>query len=1034
MRKTLTLFALLMLAFVCPAAAQQIVIDEITIQGAESYTVNEEMVVRFKVNNNSGVPLAADDYSLSVNVGGVYAGKPAATKDIAKGTYESFMARVAPHKAGANLPVEIVFKGMGTVKATADQKVTVNAEVPSGDVQIGNCAKPSSDTDYTNVLNTYYNYSQTEIVYTAADLDLADGTTMTGLSFTGYRDNSRIVPVKVWVELTDDVKPQSTNKTAMYTSDNLLQVYNDNYSFQAIGDSYSHESIFSVTFPKPINYVAGKSLRVIVQTEKASSYSYTNISVDKTKSGQVATRYVDQSMESILTKQFKAENYSTPIYLPVLKLAIEKNPTVVDGIVTVLNKSKNVEPLANATVALANGNVMYFATTDAAGKYSMEVCQDKLTYDVTVEPADVQIFPFSETLALKGASATKDLQVTEASGAYILSAEFPETGVENTPVTVKASIANYDEIELDETNAKIILKFDGKQVAEVEGDDLYIDAYDNDNFTLTFNPHASGEKELTVEVYVNNVLQHSKSGNITISKEMSTGDFTIKGSETANETTSPIRLYSTHSYSQTLLTSDMLSGLAAGSKITGLKLESAQSANSKNFNFDVKVWVMNTEDGADNVTIDPHSANFKQVYSATLVQRRHGNYNDGSVAYEKFFDLVFDEPFVYEGKNIRIAMRADIQGDGYQQTYFKAIKDVKTSWSKSSDNPTIDGVAVDIMDYTWAASPSQTPIFTFVVDNASIVTGTVVDKDSKTPVADAEVKLTAADADIIYTATTDAEGKFNVSVIQANHNFKVSASADDYKTVENVASVNANFASPLNIGTIELEQLPAATITINPTIGYATFYNSKHAVKIPEDVTPYVFGLNISEEKGYEMGLIAYADYLEEIDETYNNVIPAGEAVVLEGAGDVTLEYTTSTLSLCDNNWLFGFDTEKTTTLHEYWAEMEYTEDESYFYALSLNADKDPASVGFYWVNDNGTPFKSAAHKAYLSIPSAAFSEFAGVEVQVKGIPFNKGANAIKNVNTSANSEAAMFNLAGQRVNKYAKGIVIKNGKKMLVK
>ena len=1023
MRKALSLFALFMLAFVCPAAAQ-VVIDEITIQGAESYTVNQEMVVRFKVNNNSGVPLAADDYSLSVNVGGVYAGKPEATKAIANGSYESFVAKVAPHKAGANLPVQIVLKGMGTTTATASETITVNPEVPSGDVQIGNCATPSKDTDYTNAFNTYYNYSQAEIIYTAADLDLADGTTMTGLSFTGYRDNSRIVPVKVWVELTDDVKPQSTGKTKMYTSDNLIEVYNDNYSFQAVGDSYSHESVFSVTFPKPINYVAGKSLRVIVQTEKASSYSYTNISVDKTKGGQVATRCVDSSMEGLLAKAFKADSYGTPYYLPVLKLAIEKEPTVVDGTVTILNKAKNVEPLANATVALAKGNVMYFATTDAAGKYSMEVCQDKLTYDVTVEPVGKQIFPFAETLALAGTSATKDLQVTEAAGAYILSAEFPETGVDNSPVTVTANIANYEAEDMDDTNAKVVLKLDGEQVAEAA--DLLIDAFDNDNVTLTFTPHATGEKELTVEVYVNNVLQHSKSANITISKEMATGDFTIKGSEvTANETTSPIRLYSTHSYSQTLLTSDMLNGLAAGSKITGLKLESAQSSNTKNFNFDVKVWVMNTEDGADNVTTDPHSADFKQVYSATLVQRHHGNYNDGSVTYEKFIDLVFDEPFVYEGKNIRIAMRADIQGSGYQQTYFKAIKDVRTSWSKSSDTPTIDGVAVDILDYTWASSASQTPVFTLVVDNASIVTGAVVDKATKAPVANAEVKLTANDADVIYAATTDAEGKFNVSVIQANHNFTVSVAAEDYTTAENAATVSANFASPLDLGTIELEQADAATettITIDAAIGYASFYDSKHAVKVPAGVTAYVF----TETADGDYGLVEYAEALSIDALKYDGVIPAGKAVVLKGAGDVVLEYGTTELTAEDGaSWLLGTDEDEMIT--ENFGGLPCL-----YYALTLNADSDPNSVGFYWMNETGAPFVNKAHKAYLAIPQVN----PGIGAYAKKAYLFKGdATAIKNANASANSTAApMFNVAGQRVSKDVKGIVIKNGKKMLVK
>lgn len=1031
MRKTLSLFALFMLAFVCPAAAQ-IVIDEITIQGAESYTVNQEMVVRFKVNNNSGVPLAADDYSLSVNVGGVYAGKPEATKAIANGSYESFMAKVAPHKAGENLPVQIVFKGMGTTTAKADQTVTVNPEVPSGDVQIGNCAKPSSDTEYTNVLNTYYNYSQTEIVYTAADLDLADGTAMTGLSFTGYRTNERIVPVKVWVELTDDVKPQSTGKTTMYTSENLIKVYDNNYSFKAVGDSYSHESVFSITFPTPINYVAGKSLRVIVQTEKASSDSYTYISVDKTKTGQVATRYADGTMASMEAKQFKTNNYGD-YYLPVLKLAIEKEPTVVSGQVYIITKNQEVAYPENATVTLANGNVMYMAQTDADGNYSMPVCQDKLTYDVTVEPADYTIFPYKETLELNGASTTKNIGLKEAAGAYILSAEFPETGVENNPVTVKANIANYEAEDMDETNAKVILKLDGEQVAEAE--DLLIDAFDNDNVTLTFNPHVSGTKELTVEVYVNDKLQHSKSGNITISKEMATGDFTIKGSEnSANETTSPIRLYSTHSYSQTLLTSDMLNGLAAGSKITGLKLESAQSSNSKNFNFDIKVWVMNTEDGVDNVTApsvedittDPHSADFKQVYSATLVQRYHGKYNDGSVTYEKFFDLVFDEPFIYEGNNIRIAMRADIQGSGYQQTYFKALKDVKTSWSKSSDNPKIEGVAVDIMDYTWASSASQTPVFTLVVDNASIVTGTVVNKDTQAPIANAEVKLTANDgADIAYTATTDAEGKFEVSVIQASHSFTASVSAEGYKAVENAGSISADFESPFNLGTIELEALTGAVVNINSAIGYATFYDSKHAVKIPAGVKAYFFSQLLGMESPE---LLEYEAYYEEyMGEPYEGVIPAGEPIVLQGAGDVVLEYATTELETMADygmNFLAGTDEDALTT-NVYGVDC-------YYYALTLNEENEPESVGFYWMNDTGSAFTNKAHKAYLAIPKEMFD----TDDVKKAFRFiDDDATAIKNVNTSADSAVnATFNLAGQRVNKNAKGIVIINGKKVLKK
>lgn len=1026
MRKTLSLFALFMLAFVCPAAAQ-IVIDEITIQGAESYTVNQEMVVRFKVNNNSGVPLAADDYSLSVNVGGVYAGKPEATKAIANGSYESFMAKVAPHKAGENLPVEIVLKGMGTFTGTAGQTVTVNPEVPSNEVQIGTCATPNNRDKYTP-LNTYYNYSQCEVLYTAADLDLADGTVMTGFTFKGYRTNERSVPMKVWVELTDDTTPALKNTTEFNTA-NATKVYDDNYPFKAGGDDYENVPIFSITFPQPIEYVAGKSLRILIQNEKAASYSDTYVEYDKTKTGQVVARYNDSSMASLDGQWFKDNSYGTIYYLPVLYLGIEKEPTVVSGQVYVITKNQEVAYPENATVTLANGNVMYTAETDADGNYSMPVCKDKLTYEVTVEPQDYVIFPYSETLALNGTSTTKNIGLKEAFGAYILSAEFPETGVENTPVTVKANIANYEAEDMDETNAKVILKLDGKQVAEAE--DLLIDASDNDNVTLTFNPHVSGTKELTVEVYVNGVLQHSKSGNITISKEMATGDFTMDAGELPSYATNvPIRLWARHSYSQTLLTSDMLSGLAAGSKITGLKLQSATSRD-KTFNIDLKVWVMNTEDGEDNVKINPYSNDLKQVYTGTLVYRKHGKVGDTPTEYENFIDIIFDEPFVYEGKNIRIAMQAD-NPDNDQQTYFKALRNSTTSYQKSSDSPTIAGVPCDIKDINWSSTAEKTPIFTFVVDNASIVTGSVVNKDTQAPIANAEVKLTANDADIVYTATTDAEGKFEVSVIQANHNFTVSASASGYKAAENAATVSANFESPLDLGTIELEALQGAVVNINPTIGYATFYDSEHAVKIPAGVEAYVFAQ--IDETGPK--LIEYSEFVEACSEEYEGVVPAGEPIVLKGSGDVVLEYAEApkfdSFAEFGANFLAGTDTEMTTPVPVWAEDYDYEADEFYYYALTLNEANDPESVGFYWMNETGSAFTNKAHKAYLAIPKEMFETN---EVK-KAFLFNDdAATAIKNVNTSANSAVnATFNLAGQRVNKNAKGIVIINGKKVLKK
>lgn len=216
------------------------------------------------------------------------------------------------------------------------------------------------------------------------------------------------------------------------------------------------------------------------------------------------------------------------------------------------------------------------------------------------------------------------------------------------------------------------------------------------------------------------------------------------------------------------------------------------------------------------------------------------------------------------------------------------------------------------------------------------------------------------------------------------------------------------------------------TVEIDPEIGYATFYDSEHAVKVPAGVTPYVFGM-IDDEVTYEMtlGLCEYSEALSLEGLSYDGVIPAGEPVVLQGAGDVVLSYAEATNAAGNAlNYLLGTD-EAATTTNNFGMDC-------YYYALTLNAVKDPNSVGFYWMNKNGAAFTNKAHKAYLALPTSMPG--AGMYAK-KAYLFNKDATAIKNVDSSANSAMGqMFNIAGQRVNGSAKGIIIKNGKKMLVK
>ena len=105
-------------------------------------------------------------------------------------------------------------------------------------------------------------------------------------------------------------------------------------------------------------------------------------------------------------------------------------------------------------------------------------------------------------------------------------------------------------------------------------------------------------------------------------------------------------------------------------------------------------------------------------------------------------------------------------------------------------------------------------------------------------------------------------------------------------------------------------------------------------------------------------------------------------------------------------------------------------DDANYFYGLSLNKSSDPASVGFYWMNDTGAAFTNGAHKAYLKLAKSVF----GGSQAVNGFPFNGTTTGIEQIEAGADAKNLIYDLSGRRVNKAAKGIYILNGKKVLVK
>lgn len=211
-----------------------------------------------------------------------------------------------------------------------------------------------------------------------------------------------------------------------------------------------------------------------------------------------------------------------------------------------------------------------------------------------------------------------------------------------------------------------------------------------------------------------------------------------------------------------------------------------------------------------------------------------------------------------------------------------------------------------------------------------------------------------------------------------------------------------------NITTIEVayKKNAVAPTSVSVTIGetgYATLYYSSLALTVPAGV------------KGYTCSLAGGSFKMEEVF-TEGKIIPAGTGVLLNGnPGTYTFNISSEAGTPVADNWLKGSDEEATT------------EGGERYYMLSLDANSTAGSVGFYWGAPNGGAFTNGAHKAYLCVkPGVAGAKtcyrFDGQTTAIDGTRADKPTAA----------DGAVYNLAGQRVDRSYKGVVIKNGKKYI--
>lgn len=202
-----------------------------------------------------------------------------------------------------------------------------------------------------------------------------------------------------------------------------------------------------------------------------------------------------------------------------------------------------------------------------------------------------------------------------------------------------------------------------------------------------------------------------------------------------------------------------------------------------------------------------------------------------------------------------------------------------------------------------------------------------------------------------------------------------------------------------------------ASINVKTTEGYATYYNDKLGVTIPEGIDAKC-GVITDVNNGALTIDYRYAAGAE---------IHAGNAVLVKAgkAMQIPLIVSKHTSNVIAENMLKG-----QATTGDFIADPDYK-----YYKLAYNNYNTKEGLGFYFGAENGGAFTVPAGMAYLAVTrSMAVKCFLldGSATGIEGIEAGQTAEAVKTV----------YTLDGRKVEaqKLPKGIYIVNGKKVIVK
>ena len=413
--------------------------------------------------------------------------------------------------------------------------------------------------------------------------------------------------------------------------------------------------------------------------------------------------------------------------------------------------------------------------------------------------------------------------------------------------------------------------------------------------------------------------------------------------------------------------------------------------------------------------------NFKYAASALLLNigklpKNAILYIDNVKVYDEAGNCLFTEDF----ENATVA--AD---DKTKTAYYRGWHD-GANFEIADENATYFP-SVDLADIVFSAVDAKPiggwggDIKTEIKDGAEVITFTKQEQPYNVQVNFENVYPKGAKIRLTMVAKGDGEGSIN-AVLQNPDNYKecstyedITLATGDFQSIEKTFTCFGDNARRLllNVGNyngkiyiksvkIEALQVPQETVTISSS-GYSTY-----AAYYPVDyrtlgLTAYTVTLN-----GDKTGIV-----MKEVE----GVVPAGVAVLLKGTASAPYVLPKAEGGLNVTSHLKLSDGTATST------DASTSTDPATLYALSTVGDV----TAFYPVIKGS---KIPAKRCYLEVKST--SSNAAFYSLGTNVGETTGISSVENKVEKA--DAPVYNLAGQLVGKDYKGLVIKNGKKFVIK